>query len=86
MKSIIMKNPSRTLALNQPEYERLDIVDLPLDEENTNQNMMLSLWQPDEEERKLLAKGGVVQLYILGRKHPPVKMMVQAKEDTWRLQ
>lgn len=36
------------------------------------QAAMLSYWEPDEEDRKILAAGGKIRLFVWGTIHPPV--------------
>jgi hypothetical protein len=42
--------------------------------------VIYSVWEPTEEERKLLAEGGRVELGIVGEPIPPVSMAVHSKE------
>lgn len=77
MKSMTLNNPGKlTLAVNQDEYDNLDI--LP---EMTSDGVvvMSSLWHPSDEELGQLLDGGFVRLIILGESHPPVMLNVQEK-------
>lgn len=44
--------------------------------------LIASVWEPNEEERKLLAEGGRVQLWLWTEPIPPISMNVLAKEDS----
>jgi hypothetical protein len=41
-----------------------------------------SVWKPTEEERKLLAEGGAIELGIVGEPIPPVSLAVRSAEDS----
>jgi hypothetical protein len=41
-----------------------------------------SVWKPTEEERKLLAEGGTIELGIVGEPIPPVSLAVRSAEDS----
>jgi hypothetical protein len=38
--------------------------------------VLISVWEPTEDERAVLAGGGTVELMVWGRSHPPVAMGV----------
>ncbi|MDQ2876546.1 MAG: hypothetical protein M3Y33_17795 [Actinomycetota bacterium] len=44
--------------------------------------LIVSVWEPDEEERKLLAEGGRVQLWLWTEPIPPITINVLRKEDS----
>jgi acetylornithine/succinyldiaminopimelate/putrescine aminotransferase len=74
MQSVTLSNATRTLAVDQDEYNNLDIADQPFAD---GSNVMVSLWTPSAEELMDLAKGGAVVLKILGNQHPPVIVTTQ---------
>jgi hypothetical protein len=41
-----------------------------------NGEQLLSMWQPDEKERRDLTEGGSVLLWVTGAGHPPVALSV----------
>lgn len=41
---------------------------------------MASLWEPTPRELEILARGGKIQLSILGTQHPPVLLEVVERE------
>ncbi len=57
-----------TLGSDQEEYWPLDVIPVETDIGPG----LSSLWKPTEEELNLLNNGGVVELTVLGLKHPPV--------------
>lgn len=38
----------------------------------------VSCWEPSDEERRLIAEGAPVWLYVWGRAHPPVKVTAES--------
>lgn len=44
--------------------------------------IIASVWEPDEEERKMLAEGGRVVLHLFTEPIPPIMMKVMSDEDT----
>lgn len=38
--------------------------------------VMVSVWEPDEAERRQLADGATIELLVWGRQHPPVAIAV----------
>lgn len=44
------------------------------------QPVMVSAWEPTEDELKAMAKGATVYLYVWGRSHPPVMILVDTAE------
>ena len=73
MQALPLTNVTRVLAVDQPEYEPLQICDMPM---LGGGNAMVSVWRPTEEERQQLINGGEIQLFILGTVHPPVMLVV----------
>lgn len=41
-----------------------------------NRTCMVSIWEPDEEERKRITDGEDVRLVVWGKQHPPVAVEV----------
>jgi len=50
------------------------ILDLPVTraEGADGKSVLISRWRPDEHERRLIAEGGDIFLWIYGGQHPPV--------------
>lgn len=38
--------------------------------------MIVTFWEPTDEERRVIAEGGKIVLFVQGRIHPPVAMSV----------
>lgn len=54
-----------------------ECVGLPVvDIECGNVTAMISLWQPTEDEIKLICAGEPIQLCVFGQSHPPVSVSV----------
>lgn len=66
-------NATRTVAETQNEFSNLDIMDALVD----GNNCMFSVWEPSEEELRLLNEGGKIQLGVMGTVMPPVMLLVQ---------
>lgn len=75
MEAVKLLNATRTLAEDQNEFSNLDIMDADVG----GNNCMFSVWEPTEEELKILNDGGKIQLGIMGVQHPPVLLLVQDK-------
>jgi hypothetical protein len=43
-------------------------------EHESGDHIFLSVWEPDEEQRRAIAEGANVQLLIWGSGHPPVSV------------
>jgi hypothetical protein len=57
--------------------------DLPVEHtvSEEGQPILLSTWELDEEERKLVASGSKIQLLLWGQGHPPVAIRVEGSEN-----
>lgn len=82
MKNVNWKEPTRTIGAPSDWDERseepcasLSILDQP-DPRINNENVMLSLWKPSEEELELLNQGYPLMLGIVGRQHPVIQIGV----------
>lgn len=77
MEAINFKGRTRILGLDQ-NYKPLPILDTNL--ANPNENVMISVWKPNEMELEVLKNNGFVQLMICGCVHPPVAVDVLRNE------
>lgn len=58
------------LAENQPEYEPLPALQDPV------AGTFLTEWAFTEEERKIIAAGGVLRMWVWGRQFQPIALMI----------
>ena len=72
MTPVKMPNKTRTLGEDQPEYVPLDVMEGLED----GSPKMTSQWELIPEEIAALTNGAIVELEILGTRHPPVRLSV----------
>lgn len=79
-----------TLAVNQPPYLplRINRVELSIDSNVDENGIAFSEWEPTEEEARILANGGRVELAVwtMGNKFPPVRITAIESDTSRRLQ
>lgn len=66
--------------IRAPHGQEAEIADLPaaVGTDTAGRRVMISRWRPDELERKLIAEGGDIYLWIYGGMHPPVSVSAEA--------
>lgn len=78
MTPLTLSNETRLLQPQAPDQVSLSICDI---NENGLQ-YMVSLWQPSVEEIEQIIAGQPIKLAVLGRRHPPVIVAVEPKEQS----
>ena len=72
MKSINFEGRTRTILPKPGQGTALHVKDY----KHLGEDMLMSVWEPTDEERKILATGGVVLLHVKGNFHPPLHLAV----------
>lgn len=65
--------------IRAPHGQEGEIADLPaaVTTDTAGRRVAISRWRPDEEERKRIAEGGDIYLWVYGGIHPPVAVSAE---------